>query len=72
MFPILAEERGFEPPDALADVDGLANRCFRPLSHSSINIQFGGPGWIRTNEAEAPDLQSGGFSHLPTDPNGNK
>ena len=31
----LAERRGFEPPVDLSTYDGLANRCFRPLSHLS-------------------------------------
>ena len=30
---------------------------------------FGGSGWIRTNVRLRPDLQSGGFSHSPTEPN---
>lgn len=33
-----------------------------------FNLKFGGHGWIRTSEAEAPDLQSGGFNPSPTCP----
>jgi hypothetical protein len=32
---ILAERGGFEPPVDGKAYDGLANRCFRPLSHLS-------------------------------------
>src|SRR5258708_6352641 len=31
----MAERGGFEPPVHLKAYDGLANRCFRPLSHLS-------------------------------------
>lgn len=31
-------------------------------------LQFGGGGWIRTTEAETPDLQSGPFDHSGTPP----
>ena len=31
----LAERGGFEPPVQVSLYDGLANRCFRPLSHLS-------------------------------------
>jgi hypothetical protein len=31
----LAERGGFEPPVEFSPYDGLANRCFRPLSHLS-------------------------------------
>ena len=32
---LLAERGGFEPPVDFKPYDGLANRCFRPLSHLS-------------------------------------
>ena len=32
----MAERGGFEPPVDLSTYDGLANRCFRPLSHLSV------------------------------------
>ena len=32
---IMAERGGFEPPVPVAQYDGLANRCLRPLSHLS-------------------------------------
>jgi hypothetical protein len=31
----VAERAGFEPAVAFEGYDGLANRCFRPLSHLS-------------------------------------
>jgi hypothetical protein len=31
----MAEKGGFEPPTEVSPCDGLANRCFRPLSHLS-------------------------------------
>jgi len=31
----LVETVGFEPTDLLSQIDGLANRCLRPLSHVS-------------------------------------
>ncbi len=34
----LAEEGGFEPPVECYPYDGLANRCFRPLSHPSVSL----------------------------------
>ena len=34
----LAERRGFEPPVEVSPYDGLANRCFRPLSHLSARL----------------------------------
>ena len=33
-----------------------------------ISLNLCGAGRIRTYEAEAPDLQSGGFNHSPTSP----
>ena len=33
----LAERGGFEPPVEVSPYDGLANRCFRPLSHLSVS-----------------------------------
>ncbi len=35
----LAEEGGFEPPVECYPYDGLANRCFRPLSHPSVSLK---------------------------------
>ena len=32
----MAERGGFEPPVEISPYDGLANRCFRPLSHLSV------------------------------------
>jgi hypothetical protein len=32
----LAEVVGFEPTDAHKDIGGLANRCIKPLCHTSI------------------------------------
>jgi hypothetical protein len=32
----MAERGGFEPPVEVSPYDGLANRCFRPLSHLSV------------------------------------
>jgi hypothetical protein len=34
----MAERGGFEPPVHLKAYDGLANRCFRPLSHLSVKV----------------------------------
>src|ERR1700722_7977751 len=34
----MAERRGFEPPVEVSPYDGLANRCFRPLSHLSARF----------------------------------
>ena len=34
----VTEVVGFEPTDAHKDIGGLANRCFRPLSHTSNQI----------------------------------
>ncbi len=33
----MAERGGFEPPVPVAQYDGLANRCLRPLSHLSAS-----------------------------------
>ena len=35
----LAERGGFEPPVEVSPYDGLANRCFRPLSHLSARYR---------------------------------
>ena len=37
----LAEMVGFEPTDLFTQIDGLANRCLRPLSHISIQLVAG-------------------------------
>jgi hypothetical protein len=37
----LAETIGFEPMDPVTQIDGLANRCLRPLSQVSINLTTG-------------------------------
>ncbi len=34
----MAEKGGFEPPTEVSPCDGLANRCFRPLSHLSAFV----------------------------------
>ena len=34
----MAERGGFEPPVPREQYDGLANRCFRPLSHLSVSL----------------------------------
>ena len=36
----MAERGGFEPPVRYDPYDGLANRCFRPLSHLSAIIGY--------------------------------
>jgi hypothetical protein len=58
----LAERRGFEPPVEVSPYDGLANRCFRPLSHlSARGNRFNSAGFghcqntTRGSSEEAPD-----------------
>lgn len=49
----------------------LANKLQPNAKTNELSFQrtiFGGQGVIRTHEAEASDLQSDGFSHLPTCP----
>ena len=57
----LVETVGFEPTDLLSQIDGLANRCLRPLSHVSKY----GCGVLDSNQGSSA-YEADGMTSSPT------
>lgn len=64
---LVSETLGFEPRVHVATYDGLANRCFRPLSH--ISQCNPGEGRIRTHgPCETTVFKTAALDHSATSP----